>query len=101
MRLLGDLSHSEEVANDAFWRLYRQPALQADGNVVGWLYRTASNLGSMRCALLVDAVYAKWLPDEPRAKAGMGGRWTTCCVKRNAGEYVLCWPRSSPLRRSS
>ncbi len=45
MRLLGDLSHSEEVANDAFWRLYRQPALQVDGNVGGWLYRTATNLG--------------------------------------------------------
>jgi RNA polymerase sigma-70 factor, ECF subfamily len=45
VRLLGDLSHSEEVANDAFWRLYRQPALQVDGNVGGWLYRTASNLG--------------------------------------------------------
>jgi RNA polymerase sigma-70 factor, ECF subfamily len=45
IRLLGDLSHSEEVANDAFWRLYRQPALQVDGNVGGWLYRTATNLG--------------------------------------------------------
>ena len=45
VRLLGDLSHSEEVANDAFWRLYRQPALQTDGNVGGWLYRTATNLG--------------------------------------------------------
>jgi len=33
------------VANDAFWRLYRQPALQIDGNVGGWLYRTATNLG--------------------------------------------------------
>jgi RNA polymerase sigma-70 factor (ECF subfamily) len=45
VRLLGDLSHSEEVANDAFWRLYRNPALQVDGNVGGWLYRTAANLG--------------------------------------------------------
>jgi RNA polymerase sigma-70 factor (ECF subfamily) len=45
VRLLGDLSHSEEVANDAFWRLYHQPALQVDGNVGGWLYRTATNLG--------------------------------------------------------
>ena len=45
VRLLGDLSHAEEVANDAFWRLYRQPALQVDGNVGGWLYRTATNLG--------------------------------------------------------
>src|SRR5262249_49511618 len=30
---------------DAFWRLYRQPSLQIDGNVGGWLYRTATNLG--------------------------------------------------------
>ena len=45
IRLLGDRSRAEEMANDAFWRLYRQPALQADGNVGGWLYRTATNLG--------------------------------------------------------
>ena len=45
VRLLGDRSPAEEVANDAFWRLYRQPSLQIDGNVGGWLYRTATNLG--------------------------------------------------------
>src|ERR1700694_5686683 len=45
VRLLGDVSYAEEVANDALWRLYRQPALQVDGNVGGWLYRTATNLG--------------------------------------------------------
>jgi DNA-directed RNA polymerase specialized sigma24 family protein len=45
MCLLGDLALAEEVANDAFWRLFRQPGLQVDGNVGGWLYRTATNLG--------------------------------------------------------
>lgn len=45
VRLLGDRSRAEEVASDAFWRLYRQPALQVDGNVGGWLYRTATHLG--------------------------------------------------------
>ncbi len=52
VRLLGDRSPAEEVANDAFWRLYRQPSLQTDGNVGGWLYRTATNLGidSLRAA---------------------------------------------------
>src|SRR5262249_2442790 len=45
VRLLRDFSHAEDVANDAFWRLYRQPALQGDGNAAGWLYRTATNLG--------------------------------------------------------
>jgi RNA polymerase sigma factor (sigma-70 family) len=45
MRLLGERSRAEEVANDALWRLYRQPALHVDGNIGGWLYRTATNLG--------------------------------------------------------
>jgi RNA polymerase sigma-70 factor (ECF subfamily) len=45
LRLLGDRSPAEEVANDVFWRLYHQPVLQIDGNVGGWLYRTATNLG--------------------------------------------------------
>lgn len=44
VRLLGDRSHAEDLANDAFWRLYRRPALRSDGNVGGWLYRTATNL---------------------------------------------------------
>jgi len=45
VRLLGDRSRAEELASDALWRLYHQPALQADGNVGGWLYRTATHLG--------------------------------------------------------
>jgi RNA polymerase sigma-70 factor, ECF subfamily len=45
VRLLGDRSQAEEVASDAFWRLYHQPALQVDSNLGGWLYRTATNLG--------------------------------------------------------
>ena len=45
VRLVGDQGRAEEVANDAFMRLYRQPEMRADGNVGGWLYRTAMNLG--------------------------------------------------------
>ena len=45
-RLLGDRGRSEELANEAFWKLYRQPLLPTpEGNVAGWLYRTATNLG--------------------------------------------------------
>jgi RNA polymerase sigma-70 factor (ECF subfamily) len=44
-RLLGDRSQAEDISMDAFWRLYRQPGLQANGNAGGWLYRTATNLG--------------------------------------------------------
>jgi RNA polymerase sigma factor (sigma-70 family) len=45
VRLVGDRTRAEELANDVFWRLYREPALRADGNLGGWLYRTATNLG--------------------------------------------------------
>ena len=46
MRLLGDHIQAEELANDVFWRFYRQRlTLSPDGNVGGWLYRTATNLG--------------------------------------------------------
>ncbi len=46
VRLLGDRTQAEELANDVFWRLYRQSfALSPDGNIGGWLYRTATNLG--------------------------------------------------------
>lgn len=45
VRLLGERSRAEEIANDALWRLYCQPASAMNGNVAGWLYRTATNLG--------------------------------------------------------
>ncbi len=46
LRLLGERTRAEELANDVFWKLYRTPApQQVDGRVGGWLYRTATNLG--------------------------------------------------------
>ena len=45
VRLVGDRTRAEELANDVFWKLYREPVLRADGNLGGWLYRTATNLG--------------------------------------------------------
>src|SRR2546428_11286197 len=45
-RLLGDHTRAEEIANDVFLKLYPQGLLPSrDGNVAGWLYRTATNLG--------------------------------------------------------
>jgi RNA polymerase sigma factor (sigma-70 family) len=63
VRLLGDRQQAEEIASDAFWRLYRQPSLQADGNVGGWLYRTATNLG-------IDALRASNRRRQHEAEAG-------------------------------
>lgn len=46
LRLVGDRTEAEDLANDVFWKLYRRPLdLGPDGNVGGWLYRTATNLG--------------------------------------------------------
>jgi RNA polymerase sigma factor (sigma-70 family) len=46
MRLLGDPTRAEEVANDVFWRLHQQPVVLRDkGSLSGWLYRTATRLG--------------------------------------------------------
>ena len=70
VRLLGDLSHAEELANDAFWRLYRQPALQVDGNIGGWLYRTATNLG-------IDALRASGRRRQYEEAAGSAGAGNT------------------------
>jgi RNA polymerase sigma-70 factor, ECF subfamily len=45
-RLVGDCGQAEDLANETFLKLYRRPDLQrSHGNVGGWLYRTAMNLG--------------------------------------------------------
>ncbi len=42
-RLVGDRDEAEDLALEAFWRLYRrQPQ---DLNLAGWLYRVATHLG--------------------------------------------------------
>jgi RNA polymerase sigma-70 factor (ECF subfamily) len=43
-RLVGDHAEAEDLALEAFWRLFRRP-LQARDNLGGWLYRVAMNLG--------------------------------------------------------
>jgi RNA polymerase sigma-70 factor (ECF subfamily) len=46
LRLVGDPAEAEDLALEAFWRLYRRPpAGQDERQVVGWLYRVATNLG--------------------------------------------------------
>ena len=42
-RLVGDRNEAEDLAVEAFWRLYRRPP--QDLNLAGWLYRVATNLG--------------------------------------------------------
>jgi RNA polymerase sigma-70 factor (ECF subfamily) len=42
--LVGDWSEAEDLALEAFWRLYKRPPRDLR-NVGGWLYRVATNLG--------------------------------------------------------
>jgi RNA polymerase sigma-70 factor (ECF subfamily) len=43
-RLTGDRHEAEDLALEAFWRLYSRPPRTYD-NLAGWLYRVATNLG--------------------------------------------------------
>ena len=45
-RLTSSRTEAEDLANEVFWKLYRRQLLpNSDGNLGGWLYRTATNLG--------------------------------------------------------
>ena len=47
LRLTGDAAEADDIAQETFIRLYRQPPEEAgrEHNVGGWLYRVAVNLG--------------------------------------------------------
>jgi len=44
-RVTGDRTRAEELANEVLWKAYRQSPTRVDGNLEGWLYRAATNLG--------------------------------------------------------
>ncbi|MDQ2776858.1 MAG: sigma-70 family RNA polymerase sigma factor [Acidobacteriota bacterium] len=44
-RLVGERSQAEELVNEVFWKLSRQPGTLLTDNVGGWLYRTATHAG--------------------------------------------------------
>jgi RNA polymerase sigma factor (sigma-70 family) len=45
-RVVGDWGRAEELANEVFLKLYRRRLCEIPGgNLAGWLYRTAMNLG--------------------------------------------------------
>jgi len=79
-QVVGERAQAEELADDAFWKLYRQPRLQAPGNnVAGWLYRTVTRLALDR------------LRSRKRASAGQQ-RWQ-CETAPHGGREA-----SGPLR---
>lgn len=63
-RLLGDRGRAEELANEVFLKLYRRPLPpRQDGNIGGWLYRAAMNMG-------IDALRAAARRREYESQAG-------------------------------
>lgn len=63
VRLVGERARAEEIAGDAFWKLYHRPALQGENhNVPAWLYRTATRMG-------LDALRARRRAIEARQRA--------------------------------
>jgi RNA polymerase sigma factor (sigma-70 family) len=45
LRMLGEHTRAEELANEVFWKLYQQPRHELRVNLPGWLYRTATHVG--------------------------------------------------------
>jgi RNA polymerase sigma-70 factor, ECF subfamily len=43
-RLVGDRAEAEDLALETFWKYWQRPPSRAD-NLIGWLYRVATNLG--------------------------------------------------------
>jgi len=102
-RLVGDRGLAEELANDVFWKLHRQPWLaESDGNVGGWLCRTATNLG-------IDHLRAAARRRHHEEAAGRQQReaaphpilWQTSSGPNGLAACALYWPSSSPFTPKS
>lgn len=64
-RLVGDRARAEDLAIEAFWKLYRRPQVREEnGNPGGWLYRTATHLG-------IDSLRAEARRGRYEKEAGM------------------------------
>jgi RNA polymerase sigma-70 factor (ECF subfamily) len=67
-RMLGDRGQAEELASEVFLKLYRQRStLWPDGNVPGWLYRTATHAG-------IDALRAAARRNRTEKAAALDGQ---------------------------
>ena len=89
-RMLGDRGHAEELASEVFLKLYRQPLAEwPDGNVPGWLYRTATNLG-------IDALRAAARRNRLEQAAATGERHNQ--IGENGLEQMLRAERQQRVR---
>ena len=89
-RILGDHARAEDLANEVFLKLYRRPLLQeSDGNVPGWLYRTATNLG-------IDALRS--LARRNRYEQAAAQAQSKNCTTENAFDQALRTERQLRVR---
>jgi RNA polymerase sigma-70 factor (ECF subfamily) len=75
LRVTGDRSRAEELANEVFWRFaLKGPASIPNGNVGGWLYRAAVHAGidALR-ASAKRSQYERAAAQNEQARAGLDG----------------------------
>ena len=90
-RITGDRGVAEELASEVLCRLSSSPLLtQPDGNIEGWLYRTAMNLG-------LDALRGQNRRTKGERSAGIEARRQT--VKEDPLQTVLADERQLRVRR--
>jgi RNA polymerase sigma factor (sigma-70 family) len=97
-RIVGDQGRAEELASEVFLKLYRQSgaldlAGAGSGNVGGWLYRTATNLG-------IDALRAaarRSRLEQAAARSGTSGA-TSSATSENGLELAQRTEREQRVR---
>ena len=90
-RIVGDHGRAEDLASEAFLKLYRRPlAQEPDRYVSGWLYRTATNLG-------IDALRATARRSRFEQAAGQDARQNK--PPENGIERVERFEREHRVRR--
>jgi len=75
-RIVGDHGRAEELASEVFLKLYLRPlSPKSGGNVGGWLYRTATNLGidALRAAARRDSMEQAAARDSKRSNTAENG----------------------------
>lgn len=105
-RVVGDHGRAEELAAEAFWKLWRTPQAQG-GSAAGWLYRTAVRMGlnelrsgrrRVRYESLAEAPPGLLTPEEMHAAAEERRqvRQTLAMLPERQAELLIL--RSSGLR---
>lgn len=89
-RMLGDTGRAEDLVSETFLKLYRRPFPQDDNHLLGWLYRTAMNLG-------IDALRSS--ARRTRYEDAAARAATKCETAANGFDQALRAERQQRVRR--